>query len=360
MGATTLGEVIRLVVSQRAVFVLQVVLATAALAASALLLGFSRDNSKSTLDELESVENRTILVEAVGQDQALHPAFVQALATLPSIERSASGGRVVAGSSPSNPGRPAASFLSIGARSCVSHQIVAGRCPREGEAVLSEAGARSLGLEGGIGEVAIENERIAAVGTIRLDALDVAVGVGGLYVASEEETHRVALLVNDIGSLEDTVEGTQLLVGTANQQSIQIDSESNLEIVRSNLLARLHRTQAIVGWTSILLIAMVGLVGSTYTVVSTRRDIGRRRVLGAPRSVVAFYCILQSVVPTFVGALLGLGIASAVVYAKTTELPSIGWFAGSLMFVASASALGALVPAVLAPRIDPIRLLRVP
>jgi putative ABC transport system permease protein len=98
----------------------------------------------------------------------------------------------------------------------------------------------------------------------------------------------------------------------------------------------------------------------TGLVTLRRKDFGRRRALGAPRSLIILLVLTQTAGLALTGVIIGSGVATVVLFAGGDPLPGIA-FTGAIAVLAMAVSLGAaLVPAIIASRRDPITELRVP
>jgi predicted permease len=114
-----------------------------------------------------------------------------------------------------------------------------------------------------------------------------------------------------------------------------------------------------------VVIAGVGVLGLTAMLASRRtREVGVRMALGARPAEIARLLVRQHLGGAWaglvIGALLGAWLARAVgtsLY-KTGGFDPLAWFA-AFVVVTAATALGALLPAMRASRIDPVRALRV-
>jgi ABC-type antimicrobial peptide transport system permease subunit len=107
----------------------------------------------------------------------------------------------------------------------------------------------------------------------------------------------------------------------------------------------------------------------SYLVEQRAKEIGLRMALGATPRTVGNLVIAQLARPVAIGLLVGTGMAGgvAVILMSTSAASTIGTvvhvldpvaYTASLMIIVSACALSALVPALRAARIDPMRTLR--
>src|ERR1051326_4296865 len=110
-----------------------------------------------------------------------------------------------------------------------------------------------------------------------------------------------------------------------------------------------------------ILLAAVGLYGAiSYTVNVRRREVGLRLALGAMRTQVVGHFVGSGMVIAGVGCAVGLGMAvmflrilSGMLYGVSSTDPAT--LAAVVAGVLGVSAAAALVPAVRAARVDPMR-----
>lgn len=115
-----------------------------------------------------------------------------------------------------------------------------------------------------------------------------------------------------------------------------------------------------------LVMALLGLTGALVAVLlyglvmMRRKDFGRRRALGATKSLIIALLLTQTAVLAGIGAVSGLVIAAAALLATGDPLPGAAFCLALVVLTMTTSLLAALVPAFVASRREPIRELRVP
>jgi putative ABC transport system permease protein len=113
-----------------------------------------------------------------------------------------------------------------------------------------------------------------------------------------------------------------------------------------------------------LMVGGIGVMAIMMISVTERtREIGVRKALGARRREILWQFLLEAVVLTGVGGLLGILIGIGIGYAATalTGLPtSLNWkpFAIGMGFSSAVGIIFGMLPAMRASRLDPIEALR--
>ena len=243
--------------------------------------------------------------------------------------------------------------------------LVEGRVPGLGTAVMGVEAEVELGLVDGVGGIRPSGstaESVAVVGAFRspvVASLDTNVLVpsdpkdGGelryIYVQSTtvEGVERLQAAVGDV-----------LVAG--NPASITVSAPQGLIELRDSIASGLGVQSRL----QMLLILGVGLVLVSITmlggVASRRKDFGRRRALGASRSAIVFVVVVQATVAGCVGVVLGSAVGLTATRALAGSLPSITFVSGVILLTLTSVVVAALPPALAAAYRDPVLILRVP
>lgn len=91
-----------------------------------------------------------------------------------------------------------------------------------------------------------------------------------------------------------------------------------------------------------------------------RRDIGRRRALGATRATIMTLMIGQVTVAALTSAIIGAGIGVALLARGDAPIPNLPYITAVVLALTGISAIAAGIPALIASRRDPLSELRVP
>lgn len=152
----------------------------------------------------------------------------------------------------------------------------------------------------------------------------------------------------------------QGLLSVDEPSSVSVSTSENLATLRGLVEGQLgsfgRELMVIIFGVSAIFVASI-LYGFTML---RRKDYGRRRALGASRSLIVLLILLQMMMLSTVGAALGSG--SAVIVLKLTNVPVPGsdFILAVAVLACAISTVAAGVPGVVASRRDPIRELRVP
>ena len=104
-----------------------------------------------------------------------------------------------------------------------------------------------------------------------------------------------------------------------------------------------------------LLVAIVTLAD----VLVRRKDLGRRRALGATRGAILFLVVLRTLAPALLGAALGVA-AGLYATSRLGAMPPWPFTLGTATLALLAASVAAIPPALYAATRDPVRVLRTP
>lgn len=170
---------------------------------------------------------------------------------------------------------------------------------------------------------------------------------------------RVYVLASSIEAVPTLERWVPSLV-RAERRSFSVTTAKDLvsarEVVKQ-ALAQPSRTLMLALLLGCLLLQAANMFALVY---GRRRDFGRRRALGASRSAVAFLVIVQTVLPATVGVFVALTVGVWASAALFGSIPPWQFTLGVGTLAILSSLLASIIPALMAVRADPVRLLRVP
>lgn len=253
--------------------------------------------------------------------------------------------------------------------------VVAGRVPRPGEAVVEQDAARSLGLADGVGVVAPTSllqagvppqhdaRLIPVVGVIRVaDDLSVLDGLVLQMTAPSEagELRFVHVMARDYEVVRRLGDVLRRVVPAREPDLLTVETPEGAlalrRVIAGDLGAGSRRLMVVVLGVGVAIVA-VTMFGA---VAGRRREFGRRRALGATRSAIVAVVMVQAGCAAVVGAGLGVGLGLLSLARTVGGLPSVGFVAGVGVLTVVVALLGSVPPALAAAWRDPLRILRVP
>lgn len=242
--------------------------------------------------------------------------------------------------------------------------LTAGRWPGPGEALVSSAAQTALGLDDPVGAVALASST---------DVRDFNV-VGSFTPRTPFESYAAgAVIAAPAGMLSDTLNVivTDSTVAATTQQAvidlIRPPAFDDLVITSPVTLAELQeqvsgdlstfgRTLLLgVLGAGALLVAIVVLAD----VLVRRKDLGRRRALGATRGTIVSLVIGRTLIPALLGAAIGVGIGLWLT-GRYDATPPWSFTTGTATLALLAAAASSIPPALYAATRDPVRVLRTP
>lgn len=240
--------------------------------------------------------------------------------------------------------------------------IVMGRLPGPGEAVVSTTVQQQLGMELPTGYVVdvTSGRQYPVVGAYRARVGQDDLQRGALVSpVGEVKGREVRVTITDIGSAKAAVEVVTSILAFPSAEGVHIDSP----VAAATRARELARELASSGSQTLATILSAGglfvAVVTLSDVLVRRRDLGRRRTLGISRANLVALVVGTAVVPAVVGALLGS--VGALLWGEATRTPVPPAFVVSTAFLAVlVSGLSALVPAIYAATRDPVAVLRTP
>lgn len=338
--------------------------------------GQSAASERRIVDQIDSVGTRLITISDDGGSAGIRAEGIAGLAAMSDVSwviglgpASDVGNVVMAGDA-----------AGVTARALIGELppdlvLVAGRRPAPGDAVVGERAARALGLRDGAGTLAPTELLRAATPTAHDARLVPVVGVveasgplanlgDAVLVATtpDEDTQVrfVHVMARDVTVVERLASALATSVPADNPAAVTVDTPAGAlalrDVVAGELGASARRLLAVVLGVGAVIVA-VTMLGA---VAARRRDIGRRRALGATRSAIVVGVLAQTTAAAVVGILLGSASGLLALHRSTGATPAPAFVLGVAGLTVVTALVGAIGPAIAAALRDPMRILRVP
>lgn len=150
------------------------------------------------------------------------------------------------------------------------------------------------------------------------------------------------------------------LLDPAELDAIGIETPEQLNLLSSLVeeqLTGVHRT-LVIGMFVILVVLVSALLYGL--VMIRRRDYGRRRALGATRSLIVGLIVMNTALVAVAGAVGGSTVALGILIFTASPLPAPAFILSTVILATGAALLGSVIPGLVASRRDPLTELRVP
>lgn len=241
-------------------------------------------------------------------------------------------------------------------------QMELGRLPQPGEAIIGAETQRRLQLLEPVGSILEDGVPKPIVG--RYSADGVIADLERLVLTRPGEADAdvatlIYVLAADAAAVAGIGEQIRALAGVPADQLV-VDSSPELVALGQALSGSLGALSRQLAVGAILVgMALVALV-MTLALNARRRDFGRRRALGAGRTVLMAVTLIEVVLPLTAGATIGAAAGVVGVAATAAFLPPAAFVLAGVTLIVVAGALSAVPSVLLATLQDPMRILRVP
>ncbi len=360
--STLFEEAVRTAVAQRVSSAMVAVLCAAICVVTLLTVGRTAAAEEAVLARLDTAGSRLLVVTDDWEVGLVTPAVVEVLAGLDTVER------VVGVDSPfdvvngvvGDGGERVPAWRVAGNIAQVA-TLVEGRWPQPGEALVSAQGQRQLGLAEPFGVVVgTDGVEYPVVGSFvaraPFETFD-----AGLVVAAPPDavTRSVQVVVAGVEAARPTESLTLSVLAPPNLGEVSVQSPTALadlqravggdlgEYGRGILLLTLG------GGAFLIAVVVLG------EVLLRRRDLGRRRALGAPRWALVGLVVNRTTVAAVPGAVVGT-VAGLVTVARSGDPVPLDFTVAVAVLTVLVAAVASILPAVLAATRDPVSVLRTP
>lgn len=350
--------------SQRVTSLVTVLLILAATATVLVTAGRNAGVQGAVLAQLDAAGTRTLTIRAKGTPPEFTAAVVPQLAAYDLITSVTGFGPVHDVTAAAIPDATRVGMLpaygTLGARPLADLTPVAG-LP---QAWATTTATESLGMPAQRGSVrALDGPEYLITGTAELP--DHLRDLGPVVIEPRTSTPRdpLSTLVVVAATPQD-LPLVSTLVGDAladiPRDDLTVESSQALADLRAVIDGELTRQSR-----GIVLGVLAGAAGTVLItiwslVLMRRRDFGRRRALGASRSMILTLIIGQVLILATAGALLGAGLGLALLTRSGQPTPAPDYITAVVAALTLSATLAATAPAAWAARRDPLTELRVP
>lgn len=360
--STLVGESVRTATAQRVSSVLVAVLCAAICVVTLLTVGRTAVAEAQVLSRMDSAGSRLLVVSDDQNAELITPTVVQVLSRADVIERAVGVDAPfdVVNAVIGEGGERAPAWSITGNLPHVA-TLETGRWPQPGEALVSQDAAVQLGMTHPAGVVRGTNEvdyDVVGSFTARAPFEDFDAGI---VIAADDirSTRSVQVVVASVESARAAETLTLVVLAPPDPGGVTIQSPTALAELQRAVggdLGEFGRGLLLLTLSGgAFLIAVVVLA----EVLLRRRDLGRRRALGAPRWALVTLTLTRTVTAAIPGAACGVVVGMAIGHGWSQPAPAGFTIATALLTVLVAGT-AALAPAVLAATRDPVGVLRTP
>ena len=358
------AEAWSMTISQKVASALTAVVVGAMCLAVLLTAGRTNASQQEILKTIESQANRAIVVRVEPQADVSLDA-VNALSGIRELEWVGAFGGVQDVHNPQ-----IGTSLKVGSRTVItqgpSAAAMKGFAAQPDLALTTPQGAQTLGLIDGAGYVTgVEADTTVARAMPLPDFLQWLDPIVLIPVPNEKPYLDLpAAIIVAVPTAPEHVPAVsatiKALLAPAEADAITIETPEQLNALRSLVeeqLTGVHRS-LVIGMFAVLVVLVSALL---YGLVMIRRkDYGRRRALGATRSLIVGLIVMNTALVAVAGAVGGSTAALGVLYFTQGPLPAPAFVATTIILAVGAALAGSVVPGLVASHRDPLTELRVP
>jgi len=360
--STLVEEAARTATAQRVSSAMVAVLCAAICTVTLLTVGRTAAAEETVLARLDTAGSRLLVVSDDRDAGLVTPAVLQVLSGLDTVERVVGVDTpfdVVNGVVGDGAERVPAWRVAGDPAQVVS--LVEGRWPAPGEALVSDAARRRLGMAEPFGFATdTAGVEYPVVGAFTARAPFEAFEAGLVVVADPATaTDSVHLVVTGVEAARITEALTLALLAPPDLSQVSVQSPAALADLQRAVSGDLGEYGR-----GILLLTLGGgafliAVVVLAEVLLRRRDLGRRRALGASRWALVGLMVNRTVIAAMPGAAVGTVVGLVAVMRAGDPVP-VGFAVAVALLTVLVAAVAAVLPAVLAATRDPVSVLRTP
>lgn len=236
--------------------------------------------------------------------------------------------------------------------------LTRGRWPQPGEAIVSTSAQTKLGLPEPVGYLLSGTVQYPIVGQFGAASPFDDLAGGALVNANTTDTaSELRVVISSITAAPQTQIAVLGILAPSDPTGISVQSPLGLAELTRSLNSQLASSAR----SLLLLILATGGLFVAAVVLSDvlvrRRDLGRRRTLGATRADLALLVTTRAALPAGIGAILGSGIATFITN-QSGFAPPLDFTAAVAVLAILTAAAAAIAPAGYAATRDPVQVMR--
>ncbi|GAB3535243.1 hypothetical protein GCM10027403_12500 [Arthrobacter tecti] len=233
-------------------------------------------------------------------------------------------------------------------------------------AFASASGTSLLGLYEGTGTVSsvLGSNDFAIIGAIdvppHLAFLEPLVIAPQPASASPSEVNVIVIVAERVDLVEPVRHAAISVLGASDPALITVNTSQQIADLRTIVQSQLSTFGRSLVLVVFIITAGISAALLYGLVMMRRKDFGRRRALGASKSLIIKILLIQTALLSGLGTMLGTTAATIVLVNAGDPLPSPQFFLAIAILSITTGTLSALVPAIVAARREPLKELRVP
>lgn len=236
---------------------------------------------------------------------------------------------------------------------------------RSRQAYASSLVLDRVGLADGIGRLQLDDQStIALAGPVdlpdRLASLASSVILTEPDSSRSREVDKVFVVVRTSDRVEAVAHALSGLLNGRDISNATISTSKQLALVRQAVQGELGNASRALALLITAVTAALACAVLVLSVLQRRRDFGRRRALGASRTLIAGLVLVQCGALGLVGCAVGNAVAVGVLVSTRAAVPGPEYLAAISVLAIGMSVVASLPAALLASVRDPVAELRVP
>lgn len=330
--------------------------------ASLITVGRAAAANATIEQRLQASAARTILVTDKNLFQYLTPQVIEAISGFSNVQRVYGTGILKDGVNLSiGADGKTTTTVRVNADFAKEFELISGRWPRVGEALITKKGLAELHLDTATGAILLplDKTEAAIVGTYQpKSGTEVIAEV--VIKAPEGEAMQVArVITTDFRENPQVINLIRLTLGAHSPENISIQPPVTLAELTQSIAEDVRQYNASVLYSVLAFGALISGLIVFADALAKRADLGRRLALGATRQVIVIYTIGRVILPTVIGIFIGV-LGGYTITSYWGQTPPMHFTVALSYLVLLTMLVAALPGAVWASRQDPVRILRLP